>query len=396
MSFKPVFNLKNQAVIAGVGRTKTTRDRNPDYLLHLGRALKRAAQDAGLTREDIDGVLVNMVPPTAAMDKLPEMLGLPNVRFAFQSWIHGRMQPTCIGVAAWAVLTGQANYVACMSTGQMLFGVQEHAGVQSDQESDREGGGPHLESPPYGMISIGAGAAMGMRKYLERYGGRAESLGAIAVAQRQWAQLQPEAYFHGKPIAFDDYLASPYVVEPLRVLDHCIAGNAAFCILVTAAERAPDLPGKPVYISGLQGSVSGAEHFVFSRGGLGVAHQTQAPYRAPDMTVYRMAGLGPRDVDVLGCLDAFSPLVLFALEEFGFCKEGEALDFVQDGRTAPGGAFPVNTCGGGLSDIESFGWGHQIDMVRQLRGEAGAAQVPGVEVCQYLSTDRSSIILTVD
>jgi acetyl-CoA acetyltransferase len=389
-----MLDMKNQTAIVGVGRTRVDRERQPDYLLHIARALKAAVADAGLSREDIDGVMINMVPPEAAMDKLPEMIGLPNVSFAFQSWMHGRMQPTCIAIAAWAVLAGQANYVACVSTGQMLYGPQKIPGVQSDHESDREGGGPHLESPAYGMTSIGAGAAMAMRKYLLKYGGRPEDLGAIAVAQRQWAQLQPEAYFHGRPLTHEDYVKAPFVVEPLRVPDHCIAGNAAFCIIVTSAERAADCRRRPVHITGYQGSASGAEAFVFSRRGLGIGQQREAPYRAPEMPVYRMAGFGPAEIDLLGALDAFSPLVLFGLEEFGFCKEGEALAWVQNGRTAPGGELPVNVCGGGLSDIESFGWGHQIDMVRQLRGEAGAAQQRNVEVCQYISTDRSSLILT--
>lgn len=390
-----MLNMKDKAIVAGVGRTKTTRDRNPDYLLHIGRAVKAAAADAGIACDDIDGVMLNMVPPAATMDKLPEMLGLRNIRFAFESWMHGRIQPTCIGVGAWAVMTGQADYVACISTGQMLVGMQQHVGVQDDAESAREGGGPHLESPPYGMLSIGAGAAMGMQKYLQRYGGTPEDLGAVAVAQRQWAQMQPEAYFYGRPITQDDYVNSPFVVEPLRVLDHCIAGNAAFCIIVTRAERSPDLPKRPVYISGFQGSASGSEHFVFSRTGLGIAHQRETSYQAPRMPVYQMADVSPADIDIMGCLDAFSPLVLFALEEFGFCGEGEALAFVQNGRTAPGGELPVNTCGGGLSDIESFGWGHQVDMVRQLRGEAGEAQIVNAELCQYVSTDRSSVILSI-
>jgi hypothetical protein len=164
-------------------------------------------------------------------------------------------------------------------------------------------------------------------------------------------------------------------------------------MIVTSAERAADTR-KPVYIRGAQAASSGREHFIFARSGLGIAQQTEHPYSAPEMPAYRQAGVGPADIDLLGALDAFSPSVLFVLEEFGFCGEGEALEWIQGNRTGPGGELPVNTCGGGLSDMESYGWGHQIDMVRQLRGEAGAAQVDGVEVCQYAAPDRSSLILT--
>lgn len=388
--------MRDSTMIIGIGRTKADRNPNSDSMDHIARALKSAVADAGLTRTAIDGLMINTIPDSAAMDKLPEMLGLPSIRFAFQSWPHGRVQPTCIAVAAWAVMAGVANYVACISTAQQLASTltPHHPGVQSVGEASREGGGPHLESPPYGMTTIGAGAAMATRKYLTKYGGTEEELGTIAFSQRQWAQLQPDAYFYGRPITMDDYLKSPYVVEPLRTYDHCVPGNAAFCIIVTSATRAPDSPKKPVYISGFQGSSSGKETFVFSRTGLGIGQQREHPFTADDQPVYTMAQVTHRDVDIVGCLDAFSPLVLFGLEEFGFCKEGEALSFIQGGRTAPGGDFPINTCGGGLSDIESFGWGHEIDMVRQLRGEAGAAQIADVEVCQYISTDRSSIILT--
>lgn len=382
--------------IVGVGRTKVNRDPGSDPMGHLGRALRDAVADAGLGREEIDGVLINTGPEQASMDKLPEFLGLPNVGWAFQSWFHGRIQPTCIAIAAMAVAAGQAKNIACFSTGQRLAVHRERfsgPGALVNTEAHREGGGPHLEAPPYGLISVGGGAAMSMRRYFDKYGGSDEELGQVAVAQREWAQLQPETYFHGTPLTIEEYLDAPYMVEPLRIFDHCIPANCGFCVIVSSAERASETR-KPVYIRGIQGSSSGRENFIFARTGLGIGQQTDAPYRAPEMPIYRQAGVGVEDVDLLGALDAFSPVVLMILEEFGFCAEGEALGWIQGGRTAPGGELPVNTCGGGLSDIESYGWGHQVDMVRQLRGEAGAAQVPDVEVCQYAALDRSSIILT--
>jgi acetyl-CoA acetyltransferase len=235
---------------------------------------------------------------------------------------------------------------------------------------------------------------MAMRRYLEKYGGTPEMLGAVAVAQREWAQLNPDAYFHGRPLTFDEYVAEPYVVDPLRTFDHCIPANSAFCIIVTTAERARDCRATPIMISGVQGSRSGREQFIFARSGLGIGQQTEGPFKAARMPIYDMAGVDQKDIQLFGALDAFSPVVLFILEEFGFCGEGEALDWVQGGRTAPGGDFPVNTCGGGLSDIESYGWGHEVDMVKRLRGEAGYEQVSDVRVCQYASLDHSSLILT--
>jgi acetyl-CoA acetyltransferase len=389
--------MRDKSAIAGIGRTKVDRDPNVDSMTHVAHALRAAVEDAGLTRDDIDGLMVGTGPEEASMDKLPEILGLPNINWAFQGWAHGRMQPACVAIASWAVLAGQAKYVACIATGQRLIAHRTRftgSAAHGNPESHREGGGPHLESPPYGLISVGGGAAMAMRRYFEKYGGTEEMLGAVAVAQRQWAQMNPDAYFYGKPLTLERYLAEPYVVEPLRTFDHCIPANTAFCMIVTTAERARDCRFAPAYISGFQGSQSGRESFIFARTGLGIGQQTEGAYKAPRMPVYDMAGVGPKDVQILGALDAFSPVVLFILEEFGFCGEGEALQWVQGGRTAPGGELPVNTCGGGLSDMESYGWGHEIDMVRQLRGQAGAAQVPDIRVCQYASLDRGSLILT--
>jgi acetyl-CoA acetyltransferase len=281
-------------------------------MTHLAAALEAACADAGITRDDIDGVMVNLAPHEGAMDKIAELLGLRSVRWAFQSWFHGRLQPECIAAAVWAVLSGQATCVACISTAQTL---NEYGRGFSERgpEKLREGGGPHLESPAYGLISVGGGAALAWRKYMNKYDADPGALGAIAVAQRQWAQLQPEAYFHGQPITQDEYLSSPFVVEPLRVLDHCLPGNAGFCIIVTSAERAGDGRFKPVYISGLQGASSGRETFIFSRTGLGIAQQTDRPYTAPEMPIYAMAGVSREDVDVFGALDAFSPVVIFTL-----------------------------------------------------------------------------------
>jgi acetyl-CoA acetyltransferase len=385
-------DVRDRTAVVGVGRTVSDRDIEADPMSHVAAALRAACADAGLSREQLDGVMVNLAPEEGSMDKLPEMLGLPNVRWAFQSWAHGRLQPVCIATAVAAVLTGQADQVACVSTSQTIAGHRGGFAAGRRAEKLREGGGPHLESPVYGLISVGGGAALAWRKYLLKYGGDPEGLGEVALAQRAWAQRQPEAYFHGQPLTSEDYRASPMVVEPLRVLDHCLPGNAGFCMIVTSAERARDCRRPPVYISGMQGAASGREHFVFARTGLGVAQQTEAPYAAPEMPVYRMAGIGREEVDVFGALDAFSPVVLMALEEFGFCGEGEALDWIADGRTGPGGSFPVNTCGGGLSDVESFGWGHSVDIVRQLRGDSGAAQVDGARVGQYVSGDRASVL----
>lgn len=389
-------DLRDKTAVVGVGNSRTDRKQEVDPLSYMLEALKGALDDAGLTKEDLDGLMVGTVHGFAGgfMDKLPEVLGLDNITYAFQSWAHGRTMSTCIATAAMAVHAGLAKHVAVITYRWFAPFRQRYQGenASSDAESQREGLGPHLECPPYGNVAIIGGAAFAMQKYLLRYGGAPERLGQVAVAQRQWASMNPNALFYRKPITLEDYLNSRFIIEPLRLLDCSIPANGSHVVLVSSAERARDCRKAPVYLSGFQASASGREHFLFGRTGLGVGAQREAPYRAPEMPVYRMAGVTRGDIDILGAMDQFTPCVLFCLEEFGFCGEGEALQWVQGGRTAPGGELPVNTSGGRLSEFNHAGMGTIVDLVRQLRGEGGERQVPGAEVAPYISGDRCSLI----
>ena len=390
-------DVKDKAAIVGVGITKVDRDPNTNPMNHLSRAMKLALDDAGLEPDDIDGLVMHRVPQEASMDQAGEIFGFKNNRYAFQHWAHGRMEATKIGHIALAVHAGMSDYLMYFSGSMWLSGFRSrYAGsnIQNDPESQREGIGPHLESPPYGNVAIQGGAGIAASKYLAKYGYGERDLGAIPVAQRKWGAMNPNSYFHGQPITIDDYMAARYITQPLRLYDCSLPGNGAFCVIVTSAERAKDSRKPPVYISGFQGTASTAERFVFSRTGLGVSQQLEHAYKAPNMEVFQMAEVEPKDIDVLGLLDVFSPIVAFGLEEYGFCGEGEALSFTQGGRTEPGGELPTNTGGGGLGHVNAAGASHMTELVLQLRGEAGERQVPNARVGMFGATDRSSIIFT--
>ena len=389
-------DLKDKTAVTGVGNSKTDRIREIEPMSYLVTALKGALDDAGLTKDDLDGLMVSAVSgiPEIFMDKLPEILGLNNISYAFQSWSHGRTMSACIATAAMAVNAGMANHVAVL--GLRLYG-QFAAGYQgtragSGAEAQREGLGPHLESPPYGNVAVIGGAAFAMRKYYLKYGGTPQQLGEVAVAQRQWGSMNPNAFFYEKPITMEDYLDARMIIDPLRLYDCSLPANGSHVLIVSRADLARDCRKRPIYLTGFQGSSSGKEHFVFGRTGLGVGQQREFPYNAPEMPVYKMAGVTPEDIDVLGAMDQFTPSVLFCLEEFGFCGEGEGLQFVEGGRMAPGGELPINTAGGRLSEYNSSGFGSIIELVRQLRGECGERQVPNAELGQYISGDRCSVL----
>jgi acetyl-CoA acetyltransferase len=212
---------------------------------------------------------------------------------------------------------------------------------------------------------------------------------------RRHARLNPQALMT-RPMTLEDYEAQPYIVEPLRRPDFSLMSDGGACVLVTAAERARDRGRPAVLIGGMQGLRAGRDEFIFAPPGLGVFQQgtERRPEHHP---VYAMAGLsGPEDVDSLQLYDAFSPNVLFTLERFGFVGEGEALDWVQDGRIEIGGELPVNTAGGLLSEAHITGWNHIVEAVRQIRGEAGERQVAGCEVVQWATPFGDSVVLHRD
>ena len=391
-----IADLRDACAIVGVGTNHYPTAAGKPELETLVDALDAALLDAGLTRADIDGLMINVAPAEASMDALPMIVGLPNVGCAFQSWSHGRMNAMVVGVAALQVFSGLSRYTACISTFSAdSFRARRHSEkTGSDIELTREGGGPHLEAPHYGNTAPTGGAALAMQKYLMKYGYQQEDLGAVAVEQRAWAQANPNARLNGKPLTREEYNASRFVVEPLRIHDNSVLANTAVCVIVASTEHAKDLRQQPVLISGFQASTSSRDVFVFGRTNLGVGQQVDRPYTAPeDMAVYRMAGIGRDEVDILGIFDTVSPVVPFGLEEFGFCAEGEALAWLNEGHAGPSGKLPINTHGGSLSEGLTGGWGAIVELVHQLRGTAGSRQVPNVDVGQYLMVDRSSLML---
>jgi acetyl-CoA acetyltransferase len=153
---------------------------------------------------------------------------------------------------------------------------------------------------------------------------------------------------------------------------------------------------KPVWITGAQGLDAGRERFIFAPLGLGVAQQSERRMtrkEARARPVWAMAGAAPEDVDVVGLYDSFSPLPLYALEDFGFCDAGDALAWVQNGRIALGGERPCNTSGGQLSQAQMNGWGQIRELVHQLRGEVGARQVRDAKRAFWAGVGGDALVL---
>jgi acetyl-CoA acetyltransferase len=382
--------MRDKAAIAGIGQSAYGRFL-PESQLKLGAiALKAALEDSGLKREDIDGMAVHLGWPLGVdYDRAAETYGL-DLRWVTQTWLHGRFVTSMIQQAAMAVACGLASVVACF-TAISFTRERQILGGPGDVEGTREEGGTHGESPPYGLTAPAGGAAIAMQRYMHLYGATSEELAAVPIAFRKHALKSPHAVMK-EPLTLEAHQASRMVVDPLHLYDCSLITDGAVVVLITSAERARDLKRHPVYISGMQGMRSGREEFIFAPRGLGINQQSNPRVRHEN-EVYRMAGIERGDIDALYTYDAFSPLVLFTLERFGFCAPGEAAKWVQNGRIELGGELPMNTSGGLLSEAHIGGWNSIVEMVRQLRGTAGERQLKKAEHLQWATAWGDSVVL---
>jgi len=388
----------SQAAIVGIGTTGFG-----DFSAHSGasliqRAMVAALDDCDLCRSDLDGMVVHIGSPRGLdYDEVARFLGL-EIRFASQTWSHGRFCATVIQHAAMALSQGLANYVVCIASFRnSVYPRHGSVGFPGFEENFREGGGPHAETPHIGLIAPIGGAAMSTQRYLHHYGVDREKLAAVAIAQRNSASKNPMAV-RRKPISAAEYRASPFVVEPLRRLDCSTPVDTAVAVILTTSARARDMKKPPVALRSFQGVGAGANEFVFGQPGLGINQRDIFEYSplGRGEPVFAKAGIEPADVDTFHCYDGFSSQVLWTLERFGFSPPGEAADWIQGGRIELEGELPVNTSGGHLSEGHSNGWGQTLEIVRQLRGEAGERQVSDCQLALWASTFGDAILYARD
>ena len=382
------------AAIVGIGASRFGRGLPESQLALAAVAFKAALADAGLERGDVDGLSIHLGWPLGPdYDRVAEALGL-DIRYVNQSWLHGRFVTNALQHAALAVSAGLANVVACI-TAVSFTRERGFLGGPGDVEGNREEGGTHGEAPPYGLTAPAGGAAIAMQRYMHLYGTTSAQLAAVPIAMRKHASKNPAAIMR-EPLTLAAHQTSRMVVDPLRLYDCCLISDGAAVVLIARGASARDLKPKPVRIAGMQGTRAGREEFIFAPRGLGINQQSgvRTAARAIDMEVFAQAGVTHGDVQGFYTYDAFSPLVLFALERFGYCGPGEAAAWVQGGRIELGGALPVNTSGGLLSEAHVAGWNSICEMVRQLRGTAGATQIPNAQVLHWGTAWGDAVMLT--
>lgn len=368
--------LKGKAAITGLGITAQGRIYGHSAAWFAAEAIKLAVEDAGLRKEEIDGLLVNQgvtpLPGMGGLD-LQNHLGLTNLRLLASMNVGGATAGIMVQYAALSVIHGLATHVVCVFADAPLRegrgGGAAYGGVGSALAPQ----GMRGLYTAFGMFGVNAQYALAARRHMGRYGTTNDHFGAIAVAQRQWATMNPLAQ-QREPITLEDYHASRWVAEPLHLLDCCLVSNGGVAVIVSPADRAKDLKQPPVYLWGMGQGHPGD----LRRKGWDVETQTGAPIAKE--RAFRMAGIDVRDIDVCQIYDCYTYTVLVTLEDYGFCPKGEGGPFVADGKLGPGGALPTNTGGGQLSGYYMWGMTPLSEGVIQARGQGGERQVPKHDV----------------
>ena len=362
--------LKDAACIVGIGETAVCRKPGSglsEMALQL-KAIASALDDAGLKAREIDGIMP--FPNLGRAEAFAATLGCENLRFAATLNLGGAAPVAALRVAAMAVATGCANYVLVPGGWNGYSGARTREIAATDVNSIPGAAIARDYYLPYGLSAPPQWYALMAQRHMHEYGTREEQLGAVALAMRKHAQLNPNALMRGKPMTMSDYLASPMITSPYRLLDCCLETDGAAAYIVTSTARARDLRQRPVSIMGAASGQPYPADDIINRKDF---HRIGLTNAAPE--AFAMAGVTPRDADFAQIYDCFTFEVLQQLEEVGFCRRGEGGSFVENGGIELGGRLPVNTHGGLLSQAHLLGIGHVVEAVRQLRGEAGERQV---------------------
>ncbi len=357
-----------QAAVVGIGTTDYGKLPEHDATTLGVWAFREALADCGLKASEIDGLILHRIPD---YQKFVRLTGLVP-RFLNVVPPQGRMSGVTIQLASSVIRAGGAKTIA------VVYGNGgKSAGATYGGAGDRYGTGAEQLWFPYGMTSPGAVHALMFQRHRHLYNTTTEQLGAISVAFRHHASLNPAAVMK-KPITIDDHENARFICDPLRLLDYCLINDGGVAMILTDGARAKDFPHKPAYLRGyaMESRLAAGEFSEdFGRECMGsVASRT-----------YGMAGVERSDIDALMIYDNFTPSVLFNLEGFGFCKPGESGPWVAEGNLRLGSKLPANTSGGHLSESYMQGWNLNVEAVRQIRGTAGDRQVRDARLVQYIS-----------
>ena len=383
--------LKDKYAIVGVGETEYSRASGRSTRALGVEAIRNAIYDAGLTPQDVDGMLSyhggDSTPSTTMMYDLGMRLN-----FYMDCSGGGSSTEALIGLAIGAIEGGMCDTVAIF---RAMNGYSQVRIGGTGSRAAAPVGGSDLLKRTYGVASAVQNFAFTFTRHMMEYGVTGEHLANIKVTHSKHASNNPKALMKQR-VTVDDVLNSRWIVKPCaHLLDCCLETDNATCIIVTSAERAKDLKHPPAYIMAVQGrgaKPGGDFHYQYAP-----ISRVAGYYVGPRL--FELAGVTHDDVDVTGCYDAFTYTTLLQFEDYGFCEKGEGKDYVTSGITDLGGRRPNNTSGGHLCEGYTHGMNMVIENTRQLRGtvddycpnwadgehsydyaEGGCRQVPDVNI----------------
>ncbi|ONH52424.1 peptide permease [Frankia sp. CcI49] len=386
------FTARGKVAVVGYAQSAIQR--------HAGRPLgaitletaRAAVADAGLTCADIDGVVTSALFPTAGshdvqdgVSSVPATWLAERLRGAgagagggggdvprYVAGFHGIGQiPGMVGMAVNAVASGAADNV-------LVYRALHNPPGKYHANTMERAAGPAQWTAPQGFFGPLAMIGLPYTEYLQRYGARREAMAAVLVEARKNGARIPWSYWYKRPLTAAEYLAAPMISDPVCRYDCDIPVDGVAAFVLTSAERAADLPHRPVYVAGYAS-------------GLPATRRLPLHWPLDDIMdvgaetarrLWESSGVGPDEVDLPQLYDGFSPFVYFWLEALGFCPRGEAHRFVQDGRIDSDrpDALPVLSGGGALGNGRMHGIPQMLECYLQLSGRAGDRQRVGAAV----------------
>jgi len=366
-------SLRGKYAIVGVGQSPLGKVPELGPIGLFAVAAKNAIEESGLSKADIDGLITRGPDDSYCHhQQVGQALGM-NVTFSTSTDNGGASQVLGVAMACMAIDAGLCQAVLVgfgrdtWSRTHRSATAKRQVATRNESQSSREFG------PEFGRFGAPVNYAIAARRHMQLYGTKKEQLGAIAVAFRTHATKNPYAFFRD-PLTIEEYLNARLIVEPFGLYDCSIFIDGAGAVVVTSAERAKELRKPPAYILG----------FGFGNRLTGWFEQDNmiaTGAKEAGEAAYRMAGIGPKDVDTAQIYDCFTHMVLLQLEDYGFCKKGEGGPFAASGALGVGGALPTNTSGGQLSEGHVEGMLQIVEGVRQVRHEYGPdRQVKDAEI----------------
>ncbi len=368
--------LSGAAAIAGLGMTEMTREYTRGAAGLAVEAIRLAIEDAGIAKDEIDGLLINAGVTGGVSTNLQRVVGMRDLRLVNHMNGQGSTAGQMVQFASLAIDAGMAAAVVCVFADSPLR-PGTSAGAAYGGGGMRATGVRGLNLA-YGFFGANTSYALAARRHMALYGTTQDQLGAVAISNRKWAGMNPAA-MQRAPMTLEDYHGSRWVIEPFHLLDCTLVTNGAVAVIVTSAERARDLKQPPVYVLGMgQGHPGNPQR-------AGFENEVNTGAALSKETAFEMAGITLDDIDLCELYDCYTYTTLVTLEDYGFCEKGEGGAFVSDGKLEPGGDLPTNTGGGQLSGYYMWGMTPLSEAVIQTRGQGGKRQVPKHD-CVLVST----------